>query len=124
MYRLSLVFEGIWQSKAHSFRPNTNKLSRPTEPNFALKKPRKNRAKLRQTIDGLSVYEWFRAKQNEFLRGIGVNIRRRKGKKVYVSAMATALFYMLKTFLGQILSVRKKSLSLQNGKTKYMELEK
>jgi len=52
--------------------------------------------KLRLTIDSLGVYDWFRAKQNEFLRGIRINIRQGKRDE---SISTMALLYMLKTFL-------------------------
>jgi hypothetical protein len=68
--------------KGALFSPEHKRTFKTDRAEFCIEENPKEQGKLRLTIDGLGVYEWFRTKQNEFLRGIGVDIGQGKGRKM------------------------------------------
>jgi len=78
----SLLSENRLTVKGALFSPEHKRAFKTDRAELRIEENQKEQGKLRLTIDGFGVYDWFRAKQNEFLRGIRVNTGQGKGRKM------------------------------------------
>ncbi|GHV31172.1 hypothetical protein FACS1894177_05130 [Bacteroidia bacterium] len=61
------------------YSPEHNQSFKAEQSQMMIDENPKEKGKLRLNIDSLDVYDWFRTKKQEFLKGIGINIKRGKG---------------------------------------------
>ncbi|GHT07278.1 mobilization protein [Bacteroidia bacterium] len=61
------------------YSPEHNQSFKADQSQMMIDENPKEKGKLRLNIDSLDIYDWFRTKKQEFLKGIGISIKRGKG---------------------------------------------
>ncbi|GHT36139.1 hypothetical protein AGMMS49574_27360 [Bacteroidia bacterium] len=61
------------------YSPEHNQSFKADQSQMMIDENPKEKGKLRLNIDSLDVYDWFRTKKQEFLKGIGISIKQGKG---------------------------------------------
>lgn len=74
--REEVVASGELNSKEHSKKFKIEKAS------LKLEQDKEKASKIHLTINGTDIFDWFRQKQQEFLKAIGINIEQKQGRGI------------------------------------------